>query len=125
MTKIFIPFNQWSNDKLVQEIKTATSRTKKYGKPLDTFSVNFGGNKGIYIYELLTITRKTLQEIAEKHYKKEGCDSPEKFKSVWVSIHPIAGWEPDKKVWFHEFRLIRKLNQTKGCFDKSIYNKGL
>ena len=116
MTETHIPFNQWSEDKLRQESKTGTSRNQKCGKPLDYFKVNLGRKYGIYVYELLTITKKPFREIAEKHYAAEGCDSPEHFISVWEAVHPIAGWQPEKKVWYHEFRLIRKLNKTKGVY---------
>ena len=61
--KVFIPFGQWSKDKLTKGIKTATSRSKVYGKPGDTFSLHLpdrpSGQRIVY-YKIVAIIRKTL-----------------------------------------------------------------
>ena len=94
-----IPFlSQW-NLQMVDGRKTATSRTKRYGDPGDTFSV-YG-----HYFVLTLVRRHSLGCIAQARYKQEGCESPEAFREVWRSIHPHVGFRKGQIVWYHEFRL--------------------
>ena len=98
--EIEIPFNKWSKDRLKANMKTATSRNKKYGDPGDTFTVE--GLK----YCLTQITKVSLSSIRDCCYDVEGCRSPEHFEKVWIDIHPRKGWVDEQKVWFHRFEKI-------------------
>jgi hypothetical protein len=110
--KIKIPFNAWSQERMRSGKKTMTSRTKKYGKPGDTFEA--GGQR----YRLTELYRFPLNQVAMTCFKDEGCESPREFQKVWESIHPRKGWVPEQVVWVHEFTPADILNVTESG-DKS------
>jgi len=100
MTNIKLPFNEWSIERLEKNMKTATTRRKRYGKPGDHFIA--AGKK----WMLTEVRRIRLGEVAEKYYRQEGAESPEEFIEVWKKIHPRAGWTPEKRVWIHFFEPV-------------------
>ena len=100
MTRIKIPFNKWSLERLLDERKTATSRNKCYGERNDVFIIR---NK---IFRITNIRQLKLITIATYCFKDEGCETPEEFINVWKSIHPRLGWTPDKRVWIHYFTYV-------------------
>jgi len=97
MSKISIPFNDWSKDKLRKKMKTCTTRTKLYGKSGDFFKI------GLQDYRLEATLRTRLHIVASQFWKEEGADSPDDFIAQWCLIHPLNKWEPDKWVWMHFF----------------------
>ena len=102
MTKISIPFNTWSKERLNNRTKTATSRTKKYGKVGNTFIVNKTR------YKLDLIVKLPLWFIAKCLYSTEGCDNSSEFEMIWCEIHPIKKWVRDQEVWYHHFFEMEK-----------------
>ena len=44
--------------------------------------------------------------MAKDLYHIEGAENPLEFRKIWEDIHPDAGWNPDKEVYVHLFRLI-------------------
>ena len=98
--EIIIPFNDWSRDRLLLMVKRATSRTKRYGKVGDTFTVD--GQR----YELELIVKLPLWFISEELYDSEGCFHSLEFERVWKSIHPDKGFDPNQDVWYHKFKMI-------------------
>jgi len=100
MSEIKIPFNVWSKSRLSVGCKTATSRTKRYGKVGDVFIVD-----GIR-YELILVVKLPLWFIADNFYKSEGAFSSQEFINVWISIHPRKGFDKNEYVWYHLFRKI-------------------
>lgn len=95
--EIKIPFNKWSKDRLKAGMKSATSRTKRYGAIGDTFIVD--GKK--YVIDFVENTK--LGEVADVMYDIEGANSKEEFIEIWKSIHPKKGYDPDQLIWFHGF----------------------
>ena len=95
--EIEIPFNEWSREKLEEGVKSATSRTKRYGKVGDTFKEN--GSK----YQFTVVTKFPLWFIAFHLYKTEGCISSKDFEDIWKTIHPKKGWMGTQVVWYHHF----------------------
>ncbi len=93
----YVPFNDWSQERLLLGSKTATSRTSQYGSIGDTFQA---GDKS---FELTDISRKNLWDISQNYYLDEGAKSPEEFIEVWNSLHP-KGFDPEQVVYFHKFR---------------------
>lgn len=93
-----IPFQlEWQN-KILNGIKTCTSRTKKYGNPGDWFE-QFGST-----FKISTVEKFPLEHVADFLYKEEGCDNPEEFIKIWVELHPRKGWVPNQIVFTHFFR---------------------
>ena len=101
MSMVKIPFLPEFTELLLHEMKTATARTKKYGKTGDLFEHDVG------MFQILSIEKKELQIIAHDHYKEEGFDNIEEFIICWNRIHPRKKYQPTQKVWFHKFRRVR------------------
>jgi len=103
MTEINIPFNEWSKERLKNKVKLATTRNKRYGKIGDTFKINF--RLITYKFEILAVFKTSLYTVGTQLYYIEGAEDPLEFRKVWEAIHPKAGWQPDKEVYVHLFRL--------------------
>lgn len=99
MAKVKIPFKERFREPMIRGLKTWTSRTKRYGKPGDTFEV-FGQE-----FLIEKVERRTLADVAE-HYKEEGCSSWSDFVDVWESIHRRKGFNTWQRVYVHVFRRI-------------------
>ena len=95
--KIEIPFNGWSQEKLLQGVKSATSRYRKYGDIGDTF---IQSGKCYYIN---LVVKLPLWFIRNYLYETEGCKTPEEFENIWIKIHPKRGFRLDDMVWYHHF----------------------
>ena len=98
--KIRIPFRLSFAHALFGGVKTATSRTKRYGIPGDTFIVS--GRT----FRLLRVKAEKLSIIPREYWREEGCSSPDEFISIWQGIHPRKGWDPEQFVFLHEFELL-------------------
>lgn len=95
--KIHIPFYPRFREPMLNEQKTWTSRTKKYGKPGDTFEI-FDAE-----FVLLVVEEYPLSFVAENWYR-EGCNSKQDFIDVWNKIHPRKGYIPNWIVYVHIFK---------------------
>lgn len=95
-----IPFLPEFEKDIESKNKTATSRTKKYGKPGDHFKA-FS-----MLMELTHVVRVPLFVVAKYFYREEGCKSPDEFKKVWNKIHPRKKYEddPGRMVSLHLWR---------------------
>ncbi len=98
--KITIPFQDHFASRMMSGSKTATTRTKKYGKVGDTFEA-FGMK-----FELLAITRLPLFEVANLHYESEGFTSRLAFAHEWTTLHTRAGFRAKQIVHLHDFQMI-------------------
>ena len=98
--EIEIPFNDWSKERLNLCVKTATSRTKKYGNVGDTFTVEDSK------YKITLINKLPLWFIANELFETEGCKSTQEFIDVWEEIHPRKGWVDEQEVYYHYFMCL-------------------
>lgn len=78
--------------------KTATSRPYPMGAVGDFFQVNDG------YYEITTVTKKRLGEVAALYFDKEGFGTTEEFIAEWRQIHPNKGYQPDWIIYYHTFK---------------------
>lgn len=101
MKNIIIPFKRMFWLKMADGVKTATSRTKKYGEAGDRFLCNNCE------YELTSVHSTDLGYIADTLWQEEGCDSKEHFIEVWNDIHPIKKYAPSTMVYLHRFVRIK------------------
>lgn len=97
MTRVEIPFNEWSQGRLEAGEKTATCRTKRYGVPGDVFAA------ADRVYQLTHVVELPLSVVATNFHRQEGCESFEEFVEVWTNIHPVLGYDPDWMVYLHLF----------------------
>ena len=88
--------SEWQ-DKMLSGRKTCTCRTSKNGNVGDNFVV-FNTK-----FIITDIQRRMLGAVV-LFYKEEGCDTLEEFKQIWIKLHPIMGYNPERKVYFHFFR---------------------
>jgi len=102
MAKIKIPFNAWSKTRLYARTKTCTARTKRYGKPGDTFEVD--GQK----FKLVRVERIELQKVARYYFAVEGCISCGHFVEIWCELHPKKKYQPHQRVYLHIFEEVRR-----------------
>lgn len=98
MSEVRIPFRPIWEDYLKKGSKTATSRTIAYGKAGDTFKV--AGET----YVITGVYRKTLHDIANNHFKDEGCINALHFSKLWRALHPIKKWTSESVVYYHTFK---------------------
>ena len=97
MKTITIPFRAYFKNRMLTGKKTATSRTRKYGEKGDQFNA-FG-----QVFEIASVERMMLEDVAKRFFRSEGFDSKEEFLECWASIHPKAKFDLTKPVWLHEF----------------------
>lgn len=95
MTKIKIPFNEWSKDKLRKGIKICTSRSQKYGEVGDTFEVE--GKE----YVLIGFARLSYEQIINALWQPEGAESTQELGKVLREIHPNIDFTAS--AWVHFF----------------------
>lgn len=98
MSEVDIPFNEWSTNRHIDGVKTATTRTSRYGRPGDTFT-DAGRT-----YRLTHVVEVPLKVVAKHFYDVEGARSPGEFVEVWEDIHYGRGYIPKWDVWLHLYR---------------------
>lgn len=112
MNLINLPFRPFFKAALLSGEKTATIRTRNYGR--GKFRA-FGA-----VFEVFMVQQKTLEYVANVYYDEEGFKSPRAFRRCWEKIHPRAGFRPRQKVWLHIFcRVIRKVLARKSLYYNS------
>ena len=97
--KVKIPFKARFKEPMLKDVKTLTSRTKRYGTYGDTFEA-FG-----HKFEITDVLEATLDTVSA-FWDREGCSSKEDFIEVWIKIHPRKGFVLDQRVFVHVFRRI-------------------
>jgi len=101
MKEIKIPFNGWSEERIKDGTKFATSRNKKYGDKGDYFRLD-----GLdWLFTIDFVVKVPLWFVRAWLWKTEGADSPEEFVRVWKQIHPRKGWIEEQEVWYHVFTI--------------------
>jgi len=85
---------------MLSGLKVCTSRSRRFGRPGDTFEA-FGAD-----FELRAIGRLSLRHVRDRLYLQEGCESLEEFQRAWSELHPRKGFVPERLVYVHWF--VRK-----------------
>jgi len=84
-----LPFAKWSQERIAQNRKFATSRSKRYSDDP----------------RVMWITVMPLEIVRDYLWQVEGADSPEEFEKVWRSIHRgHYNGEDEVFVHFGDFR---------------------
>jgi len=99
MVTIHIPFKPRFEEPMLKGVKTWTARTRRYGKPGDTFTA-FGDE-----FRILKVERRTLEDVAD-HWAEEGFINKLSFIEFWKRIHPRKGYVPSQRVYVHIFKDI-------------------
>lgn len=100
MSTIVIKFQSYFKDPMLAGIKTLTARTKRMGKPGDTFTA-FDAQ-----FELLNVSDIELHSVATM-WQEEGCKSREGFIKVWNDLHPRKRYSDTKRVYLHSFKMVQ------------------
>lgn len=98
---ITMPFKTYWKAHLISGRKTCTTRVSKYGNIGDTF-IAFGAK-----FVITDLKHTTLQDVRDNYHTKEGCVTPLVFEAAWCSIHPLARFKPELKVWLHFFEKVK------------------
>ena len=98
MADIYIPFTPQMREAAISGIKTATTRTRRYGYRGDEFYLD---RQEFIIIDVLRIP---LGEVAQDFYRWEGFDDQVGFIAYWSTLHPRKGYDSDQMVFLHLFR---------------------
>jgi len=96
--RVYINFLKIFEVPMCDGTKTWTTRTRYMGQVGDWFKY-FGKT-----FEIVERKRMLLGEVVEEHYIEEGFSNPDNMKRVWAMLHPIIGYDPERKVFVHTFR---------------------
>ena len=113
-----IPFLDEFKEKILDGRKTATSRTKIYGKAGQVFTA-FDN-----LFILTHIIKMPIETVAYRFYREEGCDSPRDFMDVWFKIHRRLGYvkmsSEGREVYLHLFRKVSPLTGEHKTFSEGM-----
>jgi hypothetical protein len=98
---ISVPFLPEFKERLLSGLKTATSRTKRLGRPGQCFTA-FG-----MTFRLRAVKKWPLRWVADLMYHEEGFETPDQFKAIWKRIHPKRGYVETDLVWLHVFEKVK------------------
>lgn len=98
-----IPFNKYFESSICNGVKTATSRTKRYGYTGDSFKA-FGR-----CFVLTSVDKRQLGEIANHHFEEEGFNSSQEFIDFWNKLHPRKRFQVGQYIYFHKFQSASRL----------------
>ncbi len=107
--EVKIPFQEDFRERMLEGLKTCTSRTKKYGNPGDFFQI-FGTT-----FQIIDVKQHYLGFVAKFLYVDEGFQRSSDFEQIWQKLHPIKGWQPAQIVFTHYFKRV----EAKTAFEKS------
>lgn len=97
---IEIPFMPEFKAALLEGRKTATSRSKRYGKPGAIFLI-YGGT-----FLLQAVEKANLAYVKNFLFREEGLGSPDAFVEVWNRIHRRKRYAPETEVFVHYFSRV-------------------
>jgi hypothetical protein len=100
-TEVKIPFKSDMKKLVLAGKKTCTSRTRKYGKSGDTFTVN----KVTFV--ITKVRRMPISEVFNKYYKHEGFSTPDECKNYFIKLG-LACDDDNEILWVHFFKRIDK-----------------
>lgn len=103
MTVGLLPFLPEFRRPVLEGRKTVTTRKRRYGSAGDVLETPWGAR-----VVLVDVREVPLGVVAEVHFDREGCLSPRDFVEVWAKCYPEDVWDPDRRVFLHEFRLERR-----------------
>lgn len=95
--QVKLPFYERFRRALLDGRKTATTRTRRFGKPGDWFPA-YGAT-----FKILAVAVCNLSFVEKFYYEQEGFKKPAGFVNVWIEIHPGNGWVPSQEVYLHIF----------------------
>ncbi|MFB4168407.1 ASCH domain-containing protein [Virgibacillus sp. JSM 102003] len=84
-------------DKVIAGKKTATRRNGRYADVGEVMTL-----KG-QAFIVRNVYEQKLGEITDEYAMQEGYQNADGYKNAILSIHPGMKWEPDMKVWVHEY----------------------
>lgn len=85
-------------EKIKRGEKKAVRRSNRFGNIGDTWEID--GE----MYMLENVYRQKLGDVTEKNARDEGYDSLQDYIDAIASIHDESVWNPELKVWVHEFK---------------------
>jgi hypothetical protein len=90
--RIHMPFNTWSLERIRKGTKRATTRTKRYGSPGDTFHRPWENIHHPSHHQDETRRSRSISLQRRKHSHKR------RIIEVWKSLHPHKRYDPEQLV---------------------------
>ncbi|GAB3056229.1 hypothetical protein GCM10027286_19820 [Virgibacillus ainsalahensis] len=84
-------------EKVINGQKTATRRSGRYADIGETMILK---NRKFIVKDVF---RQKLGEITDRQAVQEGYKNIDEYKQSILSIHPGMKWEPEMRVWVHEY----------------------
>ena len=117
MAQVKLPFKSRFDHALASGEKSATSRTKRYGRKGDTFPREVFFPDGCPACDLRTThthdfeficdpVRINLGIVLDALFDIEGCADSDEAWGVWRDIHPRREWAGFENVWLHRFKIL-------------------
>lgn len=89
-------------EKVINGQKTATRRSGRYADVGEKWTFQ---DKGFIVKN---VYQQKLGEVTDADALMEGYQSLEEYKQSILSIHPGMKWQPEMKVWVHEYESVEK-----------------
>lgn len=102
--EVKIPFIPELEPKLAKGEVVMTSRTRRFGDPGDTFTIEY--KKELYHFKILGVIRLELEVIAREFHEEHGFKTPKDYRNAWKGIHPHKGFIGNQYVTTHIFRRL-------------------
>ncbi|KKK50918.1 hypothetical protein LCGC14_3120210 [marine sediment metagenome] len=98
--RIQVPFLEEFRERMLDGRKTATTRTKRFGKVGDVFDA-FGE-----LFWISDVQAVKLFDVADLEFSAEGFEDPDAFLEVWDRLHPRVKHNLDRVVYLHRFEVL-------------------
>ena len=80
--------------------KTQQRRNGVYGHPGETFELEGRA------FRITQLRQERLGDMSDDDAKAEGYPSLEAYRDLILRMHKGMSWDPDAKVWMHEFEAV-------------------
>jgi len=104
MARVKIPFIDEFKGAMLSGGKIATLRSKRYGKPGDTFKA-FGAT-----FRIHSVVKVPVYVVWYWFWSIEGFRSSQEFYECWSRLHPRVGWDKSREYFFHLFFKLKTDN---------------
>jgi len=93
-----------TNEKMVTAVsdgrKSQQRRNGVYAYPGERFDLE--GET----FEVVRLEHQRLGDMSEEDAEKEGFPNLDVYRDIIIRMHPGMSWDPDHKVWLHEFARV-------------------
>jgi hypothetical protein len=97
ITTVNLHLTQEEEKRILNEGTRHVFRDAPMARAWDTFQVD--GRR----YEIIDVSERSLNTIADRYYRMEHCSSPDEFIRAWKAGNS-GRWDPERMLYIHWFR---------------------